>query len=228
MNLSTVRKYTKKHSVVAGLLLKNPVVVLGLDLPFVIATSTSLRNAEAMSIMLLCIHMFTLLAARFTAGRMHRWLRMLCHIFVSTIMMVLTRALVVRMFHQDILNSLGMYIYLMGVNGMTIYQALAVKRKTPLLQVLAAAFQNVLGFVLVMFLLSFVRELLGNGTLWGVVIPLPAVFPGLLIPFSGFISVGFLLAFGRFLNKRVTAFLITESARTDLRYAQLRGENRDD
>lgn len=225
MNLSTVRRYRRRYNLIAALLQKNPVMVLGLDLPFVIATSTTLRNAAAMSIMLLCIHIATLSAAKLTAGRLPQWARVLCHLGASTAIMVLTRMLVIRIFGQDILNSLGIYINLMAVNGMTMYQAMAVRKGHPYRRVLWNALQNVLGFALVMFVLSPARELLGRGTLWDITVPFPVTFPGLLIPFSGFIAVGFLLALWRFFNKKITAWLVAEAARAESHHIRFRGRH---
>lgn len=220
MNLSLSKKYRRQQGAFRTLLFKNPVLVLGLDLPFVIACATSLKNAVALSMEMFIIHIATMVAAMITVRFFPRWSRMLVNVGVSTIVMTLARHLITGIF-PDLTNRVGMYVYLMAVNGMTIYEAAQLTKQGKPLPVLGRAFMNALAFSLTMLLVSLLREYFGNGTLWGVIFPVPVKLSGLLLPFGGFIIMGLLLAFANFFNKKLLAFSISESIRRDAHYTEI-------
>jgi len=190
---------------------------MGLDLPFLIATSISLRAAAAISLELMLIHMGTVFAALFTCRFFSGLAKPLVNVAVSTIIMVFARLLIIDMF-RGVTDALGIYIYLMAVNGMTIYQANRITREDKPFPVLASAFMNVLGFTLAMFVVSLFREYFGAGTLWGTPVPVPIRLDGIRVPFFGFVMIGFVLAGVKWLNKALLAFSMHEKARRDARF----------
>lgn len=220
MNTAQQRKYRKRKKFLNQFLMKNPVLILGLDLPFVIVCGTTLKNAVAMSVELLIIHMVTMLAALITVRTLPLWSRVLVNMGVATIMMTLARAIITTMF-PDISNYVGMYIYLMAVNGLTFYQSTYIKKAEHPVRVLRSAFLNVLAFSLTIFCVAFFRELIGNGTLWGTSMQLSFKFSGIAMPFAGFIIMGFLLAFVKQFNKLLSLFTISESIRSDQKYTEI-------
>lgn len=225
MKLSVARRYKKKHKYLGNLLMKNPVLVLGFDLPFVIATATSLKNAVALSAELFLIHIITMIAAMFTCRRLPVWTRAMANVGVSTIVMVFARQLLLIPF-PELTNSVGMYVYLMAVNGMTLFHANYLDWRAKPWPVMVVAMMNVLGFALTMLAVAAVREYAGNGTLWGVPVPMPFKMSGLLIPFSGFILVGFFLAFVKYFNKKLSAYSIMENMRREAHYTAIRPRRR--
>jgi electron transport complex protein RnfE len=220
VKISLARKYRRRGRL-SALLAKNPVLVLGIDLPFVIACATSLKIAVAMSIEMFIIHMVTMTAALILVRALPLWSRILVQVAISTVTMTLARYLITMLF-PDLDNYVGMYIYLMAVNGLTLYQAATVERKQRPGPVLVTAFLYALAFALTMLVVSLFRELIGNGTLWGLPIPMPIRLDGFLTPFGGFIIMGFALAFFKFLNKRLLALSITEAIRRDAHYTEIR------
>lgn len=214
MKLKTVKRYRKKHKFLNALIMRNPVLVMGLDLPFVIAAATSLRNAAAMAVQIFIIHVATMAVGIVTRRKLPFWLRTMANVAVATVMMMLARQVVTVLF-RGISNSLGMYLYLMAVNSMSFFQAAYLEKRAKLLPVLSSAASNAAAFSVVAFATAFIREYLGNGTLWGISVPAPLKMSGLLIPFGGFIIVGFLLALTRFLNKSFLAISLSEAARKE-------------
>lgn len=221
MKISLGKKYRRRRGYLSALMAKNPVLVLGLDLPFVIACATNLKTAVALSIEMAIIHMVTIAAAIFTARTLPQWTRVLVHVAVATVTMTLARRLITVIF-PDITNYVAMYIYLMAVNGLTIYQAASVNRRQKPFPVLVTAFMNALAFALTMGVVSLFREVFGNGTIWGFAVGVPIKLSGFLMPFGGFIVMAFLLAIVKFLNKQMLALRIAESARRDARYTEIR------
>lgn len=220
MRFSTVKKYRRKHKLLGALFMRNPVLVMGLDLPFVIAAATSLKNAVAMAIQMFIIHMLTVLFGMAIRRRLPLWLRALACAGVSTLATVAVRALLIALF-QGISNTLGMYLFLMAVNTMTVMGAAHVGRREMPRAVLSTALSNALGFSLVALVVALLREYFGSGTLWGIAVPVPIRLSGLLIPFSGFIIMGFLLALTRFINKILLAGALRETARKESRYTKI-------
>jgi len=193
---------------------KNPVQALGLDLPFLIVTSISLQAAAAISIELFFIHMGTVICALFLCRALPGWSRPIVYVMVSTLIMLAVSALLNSLF-PAVTDKLGMYIYLMAVNGMTFAAAMNVEKNDKIYLVVTRAFKGAAGFIIAMFVTSLFREYFGNGALWGMPVPHIMRTDGLLSPFFGFILLGFLLAGTRLLNKRLIAITVIERARRE-------------
>lgn len=220
MTVSSAKRYKRRHKSISALLSSNPTLILGFDLTFLVVVSTSLKNAAAIAIELTIVHFVTMVVSLLFLRRLDGWLRILAVTFVSTATMIGARELLILLF-PDILNYLGMYIYLMAVGGLTTAHALGLGPRTRLWPVLTREFLHVLGFVLAMFALSAAREFFGSGTLWGIPLGWRYKLGGLAIPFSGFLMVGFLIACYRSIGRRITLFLLRENYRRQSRYVIL-------
>jgi Na+-transporting NADH:ubiquinone oxidoreductase subunit NqrD len=206
----------QKQRPLAALLDKNPVLATGLNLPFLIVTSVSLRAAAAMSLELLLIHMGTVIAALVTAKRLRGLARPMVLVAVSTLIMTFARILVIGLF-QGVGDTLGMYLYLMAVNGMTLAQCAAIDGDSKIYPAVTGAFMNVAGFAVVIFAVSFLREYFASGSLWGYPVPTHLKLPGVTVPFFGFILTGFLMAGARLLNKCLISRAVKERERREKR-----------
>ena len=213
MNLSAARKYRKSHRFWRDLFTDNPALILGVELPFVIVCAYLLRNAVALSVMMLIIHMVTVTIGRMFTLNLPMWKRSAINVTVSTVMMLVSREIVILMFSTTIMNSVGIYLYLMAVNGLTLIQSTYREGPRSFAPIVARSFIEVVAFAGLMLVISFVREYLGNGTLWGIPMPIPFRQTGILYPFYGFIFTGFLLAFMRRINKLMLAMRINASER---------------
>lgn len=226
MKISAGKRYKKIHRSLNAIFISNPAIILGFAMPFLIATSTSLKNAVAMSIEMLCLHIVTMMFAVVFARKLPALPRAAITATVATIIMIPTRELIILMF-GNLTNSLGMYIYLLPVNGLTMFQSLSLDKRSRPVPVLRRELYHVLAFVLTMFSLSLLREYFGSSTLWGVPVPAPFKMSGMLIPFSGFIMLGFLMAFVKLFNHKFFAFAINETYRRQTRVVASRN-NYDD
>jgi len=193
---------------------KNPIQALGLDLPFLIVTTIGLRAAAAISIEFFFIHMGTIIAALILCRFLPKWSRPIVYVTISTAIMLLANGLITRLFPQQA-GALGMYIYLLAVNAMTLGTALKVERTDKIYKLVVKGFKGALGFAAAMFIISLFREYMATGSLWGIAVPHIMRLDGLLVPFFGFILVGFLLAGTRFFGKSLMALAISEDARRE-------------
>jgi len=195
----------------------NPALVHGVELPFLIVGASTLVNAAALSIMMLFVHMVTIVIARLFTIRLPIAQRAVINVLISTVMMLIAREICILIF-PNIMIHLGIYLYLMAVNGLTLIQANARRGPTKLPQVLARAAVDVVAFAGLMFSIALIREYFGNGTIWGTPVPIPFRQTAILYPFFGFIITGFLLAFLRRINKIMLAMKISKAERIEDAY----------
>jgi Na+-translocating ferredoxin:NAD+ oxidoreductase RnfE subunit len=206
-------------------------MLLGVTLPFVIATALGLRPAAAMSLEFLAINLATALATVLFFRRVPLWVRAILNVGVATVVMMFTRSLI-NLLLPEVYNNFGTYLYLMALNGVVLLEAEDPAKKRRLWERLRYSLRSVAMhsavFAIFMFVVAFPRELFGNGTLWARPITLPFKLPGMLLPFFGFIGVGMLLAFIKFLSKKISYLSSQEYARRDARdrarYTEIRVE----
>ncbi len=224
LELAKMRRYRRGGRTLRRLLLGgNPALVIGLNLPFLVVASVSLRAAAAVTLELLLVHMGTL-AVMLTVRRAQGGaVRLATQVAVSTLLTVWARLLVIRLFGSAA-GTLGMFLYLMAVNGMTLTGGAAIGARHKPGRVLVGGLLQVGGFALAIALLALAREYAGYNTLWGV--PLPATFrlSGVTAPFFGLILAGFLLGAGRFAGKAVAGARMRERARREARFLVVRDE----
>jgi electron transport complex protein RnfE len=209
----------------------------GLILPFIIVCGNSLRNAVGLSIEFAFIHLVTIVAALVFLRRLPDKAKLPATLAVSTAAMVFSRFLVVY-FIPDLINSAGVYLYLMSVNGMTVFSALEIerirsanftlrRRRRFLLRSAFEAAISVVFFAVLIFFVSFVREYFAFGTLWGIPVISPVKLTALSLPMGGFIFIGLVLAGGRFLNRTIDRATVRSQIRSDEKFAEIRLEEED-
>jgi electron transport complex protein RnfE len=93
-------------------------------------------------------------------------------------------------------KTLGLFIPLIVVNCIILGRAEAFASKHPLVDSVADGFEMGFGFTLLLLVLGYIREILGNGTLFTMPAFGPGYFPFLVmvLPPGAFITLGFLLA----------------------------------
>ena len=104
--------------------------------------------------------------------------------------------LLIKAFLPSMSSTLGIYIPLIVVNCIIFARAEAFAFKNPPLPSVADGLGMGLGFTLALTMIAFVRELLGNGTLFGVSVfgaDYPPALMFILAP-GGFLVLGLLLA----------------------------------
>lgn len=201
MKISAARKYYRRNKFWRSMISDNPAMMIGIDLPFIVACANSVKNAAALSIMMLFIHLPTMLVAHKFSARFPLWVKAVINVSVSTILMIIARIIVVAIF-PNISNLMGMYIYLIAVNGQTLIGAYTARRGTKTGAVILKAIIDIFIFAVVMFIISAMREYFGNGSLWGIQLPILFKQQGMLYPFFGFVLLGFLVSFIRVIRKK--------------------------
>ena len=178
-----------------GLVKENPTFVLFLGMCPTLATTTSAINGLSMGLatmaVLICTNFVISLIKNLTPNKVH----IPVYIVVIAAFVTVLQMLMSAYAPQSINDALGIYIPLIVVNCIILGRAESFACKnTPL----ASVFDGIgigLGFTVGLTLLGCVRELLGAGSLFGVVL-LPETYNILLfvLPPGAFLSLGYLVA----------------------------------
>ncbi len=186
-----------------GIVRSNPTFILLLGLCPTLAVSTSLDNAIGMTGSVL----FVLLAANIIVSLLRRWIpnRVRIPTFIVVIATLVTIVdLALQGFAWSLSQSLGMYIPLITVNCIILGRAEAFANRNNVSNSIADAIGMSLGFGVAILLISFVRQLLGTGSLEVFNVHLFTI-PGLidnpasifLLPMGAFFVIGLPLALFR-------------------------------
>lgn len=207
MKLTNLRRHRDAMALTRGVLSENPVLLCGLALPIAIMGTTSLRSGVALSLAMFCSMVPAMWVACVFSPQIPKMARMPACV-VTAMAALQVAALFIRYISPSIFDSMGIYFPLLAVNSLMITRAMQYAPQVkPQYALLDGAMQS-LGFAVVAVPLSAFRELFGSGTLWGKAVPVPFTSGGLLLPFFGFLVVGFLSAFFRWADRLIKQFYI--------------------
>ncbi len=186
-----------------GLWNENPVLRLLLGMCPALAVTTAVEYAVGMGLSAT----FVLLSSNLVVSSLRNVIpaktRLPCFIvIIATFVTVVD--LVLNAYLHDIHKSLGIFIPLIVVNCIILGRAEAFASKRPIFDSLLDGLGMGLGFTLALVALATVREILGNGTWFGLPLAGSDYTPILLfvLPPGAFISLGFLLAGMNSIEKR--------------------------
>ena len=160
----------KVQTLTNGIIRENPVLVLVLGTCPTLATSTQASNAFGMgaaaTAVLLCSNIFISLLRKAISDKV----RIPCYIvliasFVTIVQMILNA------YVYSVYEALGLYLPLIVVNCIILGRAEAFANKNSVLDSALDAIGMGIGFTLTLFVMASIREIFGNGTWFGMAIP---------------------------------------------------------
>ena len=178
-----------------GLLDNNPVLVQLLGMCPTLATTTSVSNAIGMGLaataVLICSNLFISILRKFIPKQV----RIAAYIVIIS-GFVTAVELLMRAYFYELYQSLGLFIPLIVVNCIILARAEAFASKNSPLPSVIDGLAMGLGFTFALFLIAFVRELLGAGKLFGWAIPGYSENPMIIfvLPAGAFMTLGFIIA----------------------------------
>lgn len=190
-----------------GILLRNagifnPVLVQAVGLCPVVAMSTSVKSAALLAAVAAVIITLSELIASLFLKPIPRWVRIGIYIILGGAMVSPLMILIERL-NAPLFGELGIYLPLMAVNSLIVLRcerfAVKIKPTAALLDGLTAS----AGYAAVLLAVGIVREIFGRGSLFGLTLFSGRTLTGLLLPFGGFIMLGF---FGAALRVLITKF----------------------
>lgn len=192
-----------KDMLTRGLIKENPVFVLLLGLCPTLGTSTSAINGMAMGLATTAVLVFSNMLISAVKNIIPDKVRIPAYI-----MIIATLVTIVEMFMKAYLPALyavlGLFIPLIVVNCIVLGRAESFASKNGIIPSVLDGIGSGLGFTLALTVLGSIREVLGNGSLFDVVI-MPASFtPALIFILApgAFITIGFIIATQNYLNAK--------------------------
>ncbi|MBQ6878543.1 MAG: hypothetical protein IJO22_09150 [Oscillospiraceae bacterium] len=195
--MSKMKAYFKES--LGYIFFKNPVLVLGLVIGQLAAGDNNLRNAAALSVTYFLIIVPVLFLASTVGKKLPDWLKPVFYAAFSAAML-LPSYFISGSFSATIFDSAGIYPALLAVSTVPIVFAEKIAEK----QTPGKAFANgiclAVGFAVTAIILGAAREILANGSLWGIKFA-EILFPAADLPFWGFIFLGFMAAAVNFIKE---------------------------
>jgi electron transport complex protein RnfE len=194
------------HELSKGVLAENPILIIVLGLCPALAVSGSATDAFGMSMAFLVVMICSNVAISALRKIVPSQIRIPVFITViSTFVTVVDYAL--KAYLPLLSRSLGVFVPLIVVNCIVMGRAEAFASRNGVAASLMDGIGMGLGFTLVLTLLGSIRELLGNGTVFGFPI-LPAGYQPFLVfilPPGAFLVLGFLMAAQKRLSRKGAA-----------------------
>lgn len=202
-DLRTVDKTPVLGELTKGILKENPILVIMLGLCPTLAVSTSAINAigmgAAFSFVVICSNIVISLIRKVVPAQIR------IPVFITVISTFVTIVdYMLRGYSATLSRALGVFVPLIVVNCIVMGRAEAFASKNGVFRSFLDAVGMGIGFTIGITAIGSIREILGNGTIFGAVVLPPPYQPILLmvLPPGAFLVLGFLQALqNRFLRR---------------------------
>ncbi|MBC3537609.1 electron transport complex subunit RsxE [Megasphaera hominis] len=178
-----------------GIIEENPYFVLALSLCPGLAVTTSVINGLTMGLTVWFVITSNNVVVSIIRKTINKKVRV--PVYITCIATIVTCVqLFLQAFAPDLYKALGVYLDLVVVFAIILARAESVASKNGVLVSFLDGMGMGVGFTIAMFVISFVRELIGNGTLFGVDVFGPSYMPALILalPPGAFMLIGFMMA----------------------------------
>ena len=193
-----MRRFYQKHrqqiSRLDNILLQNPVLERGLTIAPVIVAGNSMKNGLALGIAFCLITGITVSLTWLVPRKIAYTFRVILNALLAAVVFIPT-AIAVEMLFPGVLFHLGIYLPLLVTNSLIVqksgsrYHAMSAK------EMFWQLFCTMIGFFLVIVLVSGIREVLAYGTFLGNAVQwMHFTVPAIALPFGGFLLTGLLAA----------------------------------
>lgn len=226
MKQTFYQKHKKVFDLLGGLLLANPVLERGLVLAPVIVASYNAKHSFILGFSFLLITFISVFVSSFIPKKIPYTIRTILYTLIASGVFIPVAMWMDRLFPQT-LFKIGVFLPLLVANSLIVVKSESRFHKRRMGIMLIDLLCHCLGFFLVILVVGMIREFIGSGTLFGVQLQTGFTIPAVLMPFSGFILVGFLAALVKKLkyklehprprkkNMRVASVSVIEPETTD-------------
>ncbi|HPD14061.1 MAG TPA: electron transport complex subunit RsxE [Planctomycetota bacterium] len=188
-----------------GFFRENPLFVIVLGVCPSLATSGSLQTALAMGAAVIFVCVGSNVGVSLLRKVIPGGVRIACFIVVISTFVTITD-LFLKAYFPDISRTIGIFIPLIVVNCIMLGRAEAFASKNTVMDSLLDGIGMGCGYTLALLLMGTIRELSGNGSLFGVKV-LPGYNPMtvMISPPGAFLLLGLLLGFFKWMQLRKAA-----------------------
>lgn len=176
-----------------GLFLGNTVLDRGLVLAPVIVASYNYKNSLILGLSFLIITFTTVLLSSFVPRKIPFTIRTIIYTVIASLVFIPTAFLMDAMFAES-LFKLGVFPPLLVANSLIVVKSESRFHKHSKGRMVLDLFCHTIGFLWVIIVVGIIREFLGSGSIFDHQVSWMFSARAVLLPFSGFIIVGFLAA----------------------------------
>lgn len=189
--------------VLNGIFKENPVLVLLLGLCPTLGTSSSAINGMSMGLATTAVLVFSNILISVFKKVIPDKVRIPAFIMIIASLVTIVQMLM-EAYTPDIYKVLGLYIPLIVVNCIVLGRAESFASKNSVIDSTFDGIGSGLGFTLALTVLGMIREVLGNGTIFNIVITPANWQPALIfiLPPGGFLTIACVIAFQNYLKQK--------------------------
>lgn len=187
-------------------LLKNIVLVQAIGLCPIVAAGTHLKYGVALTLCTAAVLLPTSLFMSLLGDKIPAPLRPPAYTLGASVLLLGAAFIVDKLISTQLYAALYLFLPLMAVNTIFTYRAGGFSVSNRPAAAVVDAVGSVLGFGLVIGVVSALRELAIYGTLWDVPMGFELRLPEAAAPFAAFIMLGFMAAFLQWIKSGVSHF----------------------
>ena len=195
------KKYARQF--VSGIIDNNPTLVQLLGMCPTLASSTSLENAIGMGLAATAVLAASNVVISLLRKLIPQKIRIAAHVVIIA-SFVTVIDLLMQAYLPSLSKSLGLYIPLIVVNCIILARAEAFASKNSVLPSFVDGLSMGVGFTLALSAIAVVREILGNGTIYGISLFGASFQPAAIMIMApgGFLTLGLIIALVQKLRQR--------------------------
>ncbi len=186
--LPATNGFIKKNAVLSGLMVISPVIVCG----------NTVMNALALIYAFSAITFISVAVGSFVPKKLPYGVRIIIYAILGSLAFIPVKE-AAGIFFPGVIERTGIYFMLIAVNSLITVQSEVKFYKYSKGKMLVSLISHILGFDLVMLIVSAIREILAYGTFCGRVLDADVIISGLGLPFGGFIFLGLICGVYRWL-----------------------------
>lgn len=186
-----------------GVIDENPILVLALSLCPALAVTTTVQNALTMGLSVTFVLSFNNAVVSLTRKWVNPKVRV--PIYITSIATIVTVVeLLLKAYAPKLYSDLGIYLQLIVVFAIILARAEVFASKNKVLPSFVDGFGMGIGFTVAMVAIATIREILGNGTFFGMQVMGSWYHPALIIilPPGAFILIGYLVGISKMINEK--------------------------
>jgi electron transport complex protein RnfE len=202
--MSSTSTTSLKELFLNGIIKENTIFKLALSLCPSIAVTNNLKNGVFMGAAVLFVQLMVNITISLIRKVIHPKVRLPIFMLVISGWVTVT-TMVMAAFVPDVYAKVGLYIQLIVAFASILARAEMFASKNKFMPSMADGVGMGIGFLFALTVISFFRELLGKGSLWGMSIVNTKPLLMMILPAGGFFAVGILMALFNWINARYAA-----------------------
>lgn len=186
-----------KSPLLDGIYKKNTILVSGLVIAPAVFVANTVYKSLALIFTFSIITFLTVIISSFISRNIVYTIRIILYTLIAALVYVPIASISMQIFPDYVIKEMGIMLPLLITNSLimtkTELRFFRQKKNKMIFDVLS----YIVGFDIVVFILGFVREVLGTGSISNKILGVPLTFPVLVYPFGGFLLIGLFAALFR-------------------------------